>query len=1084
MVPVEIVTIIALLYIGLLFAIAYYADKKRASGRSVTSNPWIYALSLAVHYTSWTFYGVVGMAATSGVSFLALYLSNTLMAFSWWFLLRKMVRVSREQHITSIADFISSRYGKSPLLGGIVTIFSVMIIIPFIALQLKAVAYTFDLLSTPPRAAAGFKHIISGFTPSVDTAFIVALLLGFFGIVFGARHLDASEHHEGLVAAIALQSVVKLIAFLTVGIFVTYGLFDGFANIFTRFAAQFPDRTQLFLLGTPSAPYSLWITLLFSTMMWVMFQPRQFHLMVIENSNEEHIKVAMWCFPVYTILITLFVMPIALGGLIINGGNTAAADFFVLNLPLQAGHSGLAILVFIGGFSASAGMVMIESVVLSTMILNHLVIPVILKLNIDTTDMSGVLINIKRIGILAVVFSGYLYYRLIGESYTLINIGIISLIAAPQFAPAVIGGLYWKRATRRGATTGLMLGIVIWVYTLLVPMFVRSGWLNKGILDNGPFGLWFLRPLELFGLSGLDMLPHALFWSLFFNIGAFFVVSLLTEPDKSETEQAIKFVDVFNVQEEPVQRKRMSKAPAIMEFADLMTKFIGEKQAHAAIAQYLGDKQLDERGSLSEYELPILKRFTEKVLAGSVGAASAGVIIDSYLAAKGSELEDVFDIFGTVSLSRTASREQLSVLYESARIVASKADLQTMLDKILELLQQQFKFDICVIRILDEENMCLIVRSQKGMSSRHLDESDRELNMETYSGSAFLTNSAAVVNDSEVMDKPASAQIIQREGIKSFAHVPITLDGKTIGILSAFSKSMKGIFTDEFVELYKSLAGQISIALRNALQTEKLIQAKEHEKEMQIARTIQLGLLPTRAPDITGVSLAGICIPAREVGGDYYDFLTRGTDALDLIIADVSGHNVGAALIMTEVRTLIQAEANIIRSPGEILNTLNEFLYEDLTCAELFITMFYLNYDAHMQKLSFANAGHNPPMIWRSNSHTCEWLDAEGLILGVKRKVVFEERKTEMLPGDILLLYTDGITEAANPAGIFFGEDRLRGMLNEYHALTPQQIIDNVLSQVRSFAGTQNLIDDISLVIMKVEPCGRGRNRRPDSETL
>ena len=1069
MIPVKIVIIITLLYIGLLFAVAYYADKMRASGRSVTSNAWIYTLSLTVFYTSWTFYGVIGQAATSGIIFIAPLLSFTLIAFSWRFLLRKMVRISKEQNILSIADFISSRYGKSPLLGGIVTIFFIMAIIPYIASQIKAIAFTFDLLTTPPGTAGGFRNLTTALPPYIDTAFIVAMILGLFSILFGARQLDASERHEGLVAAIALQSVVKLIAFLAAGIFITYGLFDGFADIFTRFFFQFPERTHLFILGTPQVPYSLWFSWFLFTMATIMFLPRQFQMMVVENSNEKHINDAMWRFPAYTFLITLFVMPIALGGIIINGGNTASSDFFIINLPLQSGHPWLAMLVFIGGFSASAGMVMVESMVLSTMILNHLVIPVILRLNIVAADISGILINAKRIGIAVVVLIGYLYHHFISESYPLINVGIYSNIAVAQFAPSIIGGLYWKQASGRGALTGLVAGFILWFYTLLIPLFVRSGWLAKDILENGPFGLGLLRPLELFGLSGLDMLSHALFWTLFFNLGAFIAISLLSEPDKTEAEQAVKFVDVFEAREEPFQRKRMSKAPAIAEFVALMTKFIGEKQARAAIAQYLGDRQIDERGSLSEYELPTLKRFTEKVLAGSVGAAAAGVIIDSYLAARGSKLEDVFDLFGTVSLSRTASREQLSVLYEAARAVAGKTDLQAILDKILELLQQQFKFDICVIRILDEEKGRLAVRGQKGMSSRHLDESDRELNLATYAGEAFLTNSVVVANDTDIMEKPISAHVIRREGIKSFAHAPITIEGKPIGILSAFSKSMKGIFTDEFVELYKSLAGQIGISMRNALQTEKLIQAKEHEKEMQIARTIQMGLLPTRAPDITGVSLAGTCVPAREVGGDYYDFLPRGTDTLDLIIADVSGHNVGAALIMTEVRTLIQAEANIIRSPGEILNALNEFLYEDLTCAELFITMFYLNYDAHMRKLSFANAGHNLPMIWRSNSHTCERLDAEGLILGVKRKVAFEERKAEMQPGDILLLYTDGITEAANPAGIFFGEDRLRGLLNEYHALPPQQIIDNVLSQVRSFAGTQSLIDDVSLVIMKVE---------------
>ncbi|WP_243371288.1 SpoIIE family protein phosphatase [Geotalea sp. SG265] len=1068
MLSVGTVSTITLVYLGSLFAVAYYADKKRDSGESIIANSWVYSMSMAVHYTSWTIYGTVGLSATNGISFFSLYLGNTLMAFSWWFLLRKMVRISKEQHITSIADFISSRYGKSALLGSIVTLFSIVIIIPFIALQLKAIAYTFDIL-TVSRGGERLREVAPVLPEFIDTAFIAAIFLGMFGILFGARHLDASERHEGMVAAVALQSVVKLIAFIAVGIFVTYGLFNGFSDIFSRFTASFPERQQLFLLGTSQAPYATWFTLLFSTTAWVMFQPRQFHVMVIENSDEEHIKDAMWLFPAYTFLITLFVLPIALGAVMINGGNTALADFFVLTIPLQTGHPWLAMLLFIGGFSAGAGMVMVEAVVLSTMILNHLIVPLIIHLGIGGSDISGILINLKRLGILGVVFLGYLYYRFIGESYTLINIGIISLIAATQFVPAIIGGLYWKRSSRPGAIIGLILGFFIWFHTLIVPMLAKAGWLDSRVLQEGPFGLSFLHPLKLFGMSELEMLPHSLFWSMLFNVGTFITLSLLTEPSESVAEQAVKFVDVFEEREEPIRRKRMSRAPVIVEFVELMAKFIGEKQAHAAIAQYLGDKEIDERGSLSEYELPVLKRYTEKVLAGSVGAASAGIIVESYMAARGSQLEDVFDIFGTVTLSRTASREQLGLLYEAARVVASKADLQVILDNILDHIQQQFKFDACVVRILNEEKGRLVLLSQKGMSMKHLEESDRELNMETYAGAAFLNNYPEVVNDADVMSRPLSASIIRREGIKSFAHVPITIEGQPVGVLSAFSKSMKGIFTEEFIQLFASLAGQLGIALRNARQAEKLIQAKEHEKEMQIARSIQLGLLPADPPRMDGIALAGICVPAREVGGDYFDYFPTGSDAVDLIIADVSGHNVGAALIMTEVRTFIHAEATTIRSPRDIMNALNEFLYEDLTRAELFITMFYLNYDAGLRKLSFANAGHNRPVVWRAASGECEYLDADGLILGIKRKVAFEQKQLLLQPGDVLLLYTDGIVETANNVGEFFGEDRLCRLLREYRHLSPQQIIDSLLRQVRAFAGNHAFVDDVSLMVMRVE---------------
>jgi Na+/proline symporter/serine phosphatase RsbU (regulator of sigma subunit) len=1080
MIPAAVVATLSIVYFGLLFAVAFYADRKREKGESIVSRPWIYSLSLGVSLTSWTFYGSVGRAATSGLDFLATYLGPTLMAFTWWFLLRKMVRISKEQNIVSIADFISSRYGKSARLGAVVTVFAVVGILPYIALQLKAVAHTFSLLCTPPSGAAPtVPGPLPFFSAFPDTAFVVALFLGLFSVLFGARHLDASERHEGLVAAIVLESLVKLIAFLAVGVFVTYGLFDGFTDIFARFAAEFPERMHLVRLDAEHVPYGTWFTLIVIGMTGVMFLPRHFHILVIENSKEEHIKDAMWRFPAYAFLITLFVIPIALGGLLLSGGSPEGADYFVLNLPLRAGHPWLAVLVFIGGFSAAAGMVMVESVALSTMILNHLLMPLILRLKIEATDISGLLIHLKRLGIVAVVFLGYLYYRIIGESYALVNIGLVSLVAATQFAPSLIGGLYWKRANRRGAMAGLVLGFVVWFYTLLIPSFVRSGWMESAILEKGPFGVGLLSPLELFGLGGFDIWSHALFWTLFFNIGAFLTLSLLSAQARNEVEQALKFVDVFKPPTELEQRKRLSRAPTVMEFVDLMAKFIGEKQAHAAIARYLGNREIDRRGSLSEYELPGLKRFTERTLAGSVGAAPARIIIEHYLASRGSRMEDVFDIFGSVTLSRAASREQLGVLYETARMVAERDDLQGLLDNILDLLVQQFRFDLCIIRILDKDCMALTVQSSKGISSEHLGGSERELTTDTYIGEAFLTNTLVVVNDTDFLDKPDSAQILLQEGIASFAHAPITVAGEPVGTLSAFSRAAKGIFTDEFNELFGIVAGQVGVAWRNARQTDRLIKAREQERELQIAKEIQLGLLPVEIPDIRNASVAGICVPAQQVGGDYFDFLRRSEDVLDLVIADVSGHNLSAALIMGWTRTFIQARARDIRGPGKVLNALNEFFYEDLTRAELFITMFYLSFDADTGTITYASAGHNPPLLWRAQSRTCERLDAEGLILGVRRNVAFEEKQVRLRPGDLLLLYTDGVTEAQNRDGICFGEENLCSLLLDRHALVPRKIIDDVLDQVRLFTGMKNFRDDVSLVALKA-PTREGDPTRQD----
>ncbi|MBW2519185.1 MAG: SpoIIE family protein phosphatase [Deltaproteobacteria bacterium] len=1068
MIPLGVVATVSLLYFGLLFAVAWYADRQRAFGKSLVDNPTVYSLSLAVYCTSWTFYGSVGRAATHGIDFLAIYLGPTMIAFSWWFLLRKMVRISKEQNIVSIADFISSRYGKSAFLGAVITIFAVLGIMPYIALQLKAVARTFDLLVYPFSGANGALHFFPRFDVHFDTAFIVAMILGVFGVLFGARHLDAAERHEGLVAAIALESVVKIIAFVCAGLFVTYGLFDGFTDIFHDFLTRMPERSHLLLVGADVNTYAHWFSLTFISMMAIIFLPRQFHIMVIENCREEHIRSAMWRFPAYMFIINLFVIPIALGGLLLFNGNTQNADFFVITLPLQFGQPWLALLVFIGGFSASAGMVMVSSVALSTMILNHLIMPIILKLHSGVQSLSTLLINIKRLGIVATIFLGYLYYRLLGESTALVNIGLISFVAATQFAPSAIGGLYWRRATRRGATAGLICGFIVWFYTLLIPAFVNEGWLDQSLLDRGLFNLSIFKPTALFGLDGFDIWTHSLFWTMLLNIGCFLAFSLLSRPTTDETEQVKKFVDVYKKRVEGPQRTRITKAPSVVEFVELMAKFIGEKQAHQAITNYLGDREIDEKGSLSEQELPKLKRFTELTLAGSVGAAPARIIIDNYLSARGSRLEDIFDIFGSVNISRTASREQLSVLFDAARAVASGRNLQEVLDEILIIFTDQFKFDLCVIRILDADRQALTVRSQRGMSSKHFGESERDLTMDTYIGETFLTNQITVVNDTDFVAKHQTAEIIRREQILSFAHAPITVEGEPIGVLSAFSKSAKGIFTEEFVELFSSLAGQVGVAWRNAQQTDQLITAREQERELAIAKDIQLGLLPTKTPELPGVHIAGICLPAKEVGGDYYDYLSPQEDRLDLVVADVSGHNVGAALIMAETRTMIRARSAHHGSPKEILKELNSFFYDDLTRAELFISMFYLQYLSASREVIYASAGHPPPLWYKAAGHQCHRLDAEGLIIGVMKDFQFENKKAHFEPGDVLLLYTDGVIEAMNERNELFGEERLKTLLLENSRRSPEGMIEKILEQVRLFSGHHNFQDDVSLIVMQV----------------
>ncbi|MCX7249993.1 MAG: sodium:solute symporter, partial [Burkholderiales bacterium] len=488
------VVAVSLAYLLTLFAVAAYGDRRAAVGRSVIASPWVYALSLAVYCSAWTYFGSVGRAASSGVWFLPIYLGPMLAMVLAWLVLRKMLRIAQRYRITSIADFISSRYGKSPLLAGLVTLITVVGIVPYIALQLKGVSVAFDVLTGLPPALARERAWWQ------ESTVYLALALAGFTMMFGARHLDSSERHEGLVAAVAFESVVKLLAFLAIGIYVSWGLFDGVGDIFARAAVR-PELASLFAPGQGMAfAHPQWFALTLLAMLSVLLLPRQFQVMVVENVDERHLRRAAWVFPLYLLLINLFVLPIALGGLLHFGPAQADPETFVLSLPLSQGQPALALLAFVGGLSAATGMVIVETIAVSTMVCNDLVVPVLLRTrrwSEGRHDLTRVILHTRRLAILAVMLLGYCYFRLAGEAYALVSIGLISFAAVAQFAPAMLGGMYWRGATRHGALAGLLAGFALWCYTLMLPSLAKSGWMADGFLRAGPWGLDWLRPEAL-----------------------------------------------------------------------------------------------------------------------------------------------------------------------------------------------------------------------------------------------------------------------------------------------------------------------------------------------------------------------------------------------------------------------------------------------------------------------------------------------------------------------------------------------------------------------------------------------------------
>ncbi|MGI4835777.1 MAG: ATP-binding protein [Janthinobacterium lividum] len=629
-------------YLLLLFGVAYAAERRSVARKSLVANPYVYALSMAVYCTAWAYYGSVGRAAHQGLSYVVIYLGPGLLAPGWWLLLRKIIRVSRQQRLTSIADFLSARYGKSAGLGALVTGVCVLGVVPYIALQIKAVASSFVVLTGGGP---------SGSVSARAAALVTAAVLAVFTILFGVRSVEATERHEGIVLAVALESLVKLLAFLLVGLFVVFGLFGGFADLFGQ-AAAVPALRQLFTLGGSHTGGAEWLTLLLLSMSAVLLLPRQFQVAVVENVSEDHLRQAMWLFPLYMLVINLFVLPVAFGGVLRLGGRGFDADTFVLALPLAAGHAGLALFTYLGGLSAASSMIIVETIALSVMMSNHLLMPLLVQVPAARPEgqrrwfayLSRVALQSRRLAVVVVLALAYGYYGVVGRTLPLVNTGLVSFAAVAQFVPAVLGGLYWKGGTRRGATLGLLAGFGVWFFTLVLPTLVGPGLLSPEVLTHGVGGLGWLRPGALLGLTGLDYLSHGLFWSWFFNAGLYVGVSLAWPPSALELRQADVFVDVFerrSLAEEIAGWQGRTPLPAVRA---LLVGFLGKKrtsQALRAFAEHFPDalppaavaapnpvrEKLDQLLGQPVVADPRLLTYAEKLLAGTVGPASARLLL-------------------------------------------------------------------------------------------------------------------------------------------------------------------------------------------------------------------------------------------------------------------------------------------------------------------------------------------------------------------------------------------------------------------------------------------------------------------------
>lgn len=668
----DLVIAICLTYVAILFAVAFTGDRRaRRDAGGWLSSPLVYTLSISIYCTSWTFFGAVGSAARNGLEFIAIYLGPTIVFVGWWVFLRKLVTVGRVHNTTSIADLISARFGKNPTLGALVTLLAVIATAPYISLQLKALTDSFQVLTLPGGAVAAASSTIE---PDYVLAFWIAAGLCGFSIIFGVRNIDVNERHHGVVAAIAVEAVVKLVALLAVGLWVV-GLSDWDpALVFAGAPANIIDPAETF------GPR--WLTLLFLAAAAVICLPRQFQVTVVENSSNRQIRTASWLFPLYLLLLCLFVLPIAIAGMerLPAGSNP---DLFVLTLPMHENSNTLTLLAFLGGFSSATSMVIVSSIALSTMISNHIVMPLALRLSLlpqaGAAAMRHFILTARRGAVVFVVLLGLIYLRA-SNSDALAAIGLVSFCGVAQFLPSLVGGLYWSRATAAGALVGLVCGLVLWGYTLVLPSFGGTVLMPASIIADGPFGIQWLRPHALFGLLGYDPLVHAVFWSMTANISLFVLVSLMSEPTPLARFQSMLFVDVFRRQTETEQRiiRRTARIADLRQIA-------GRILSPAEAIELFADRDV-HRSFIAGDEM--ISR-VEQRLAANVGAASARSLISRVVSDETISVQELKRLAGEAEQIRAYSEE---LERKSRQVEATAAALAAANQRLREVDAQKDEF--------------------------------------------------------------------------------------------------------------------------------------------------------------------------------------------------------------------------------------------------------------------------------------------------------------------------------------------------------------------------------------------------------
>ena len=689
------VIFILLVYLSILFFIAHWAEKK--DNLKWTNNSYIYSLSLAVYCTAWTYYGSIGVAATSGLNYISIYIGPIIIIPAWIIILRKIIRISRVNNVSSIADFISLRYGNSRFLGAIVTVICILSVIPYISLQLKAISETFHIVTKTNENSL----II------LDTTTYVAVALALFASYYGTRYVDASEKRKGVITAVALESLLKLIFFVIIGVFVTFFVFDGLGDIYDK-AAVLENFEKKNTFGGFEQAIN-WIFLCMVSLFAIFLLPRQFHTSVVENNRERHIKTAIWLFPLYLLIFNFFVFPIAWGGNILFDGQEVNPDMYSLLIPQHLNNEWLALMVFLGGFSAAISMIVVSSISLSTMLSNNLLIPYTFlgKLKEEEQIVNNkTIVNIRKIGIFVLIILAYFIYRFFVLDFNLVSIGLISFVIIAQLAPAFFGALFWRRGSRLGAIFGIIIGFLVCVYTLLIPYTFGNSDVDNEFISNGLFNITLLKPFAFLGLDYLNPVPHAFFWSMLFNTLTYFAVSVSFKGNYRERNYAEMYVDIdkyINNHENAFVWKGTAYKSDIEK---ILVKFLGVDRTIRALNIFNVKYNVDSNQELADARLV---KFAENLLTGHIGTASAKILISSVVKEEKITLPEVLKILEESNENIILNKKLTETSNELKKITSELQNANSNLvkkdqqkDEFLDTVTHELRTPITAIRAASE----------------------------------------------------------------------------------------------------------------------------------------------------------------------------------------------------------------------------------------------------------------------------------------------------------------------------------------------------------------------------------------------